>query len=174
MNITGSSFFTSRRNLLAFVAALALLISLFTELSQGIEQIIIGRVEDVVLLPWEIKLPARIDTGATISCLDARDLSIKDNFAEFRLPSQYSDVQFRLPIVGWRTIRSAESREKRPIVELEFCIGPKRIKALVNLNDRSRVKYPVILGRNILKKNFIVDSKKTHHLKALCPKTTPE
>lgn len=166
-------FIVYGRKLLAFITVLVLLIGLFPGSSQGKEQIIIGSVEDVVLLPWEIKLPARVDTGAAISSLDARDLSIKDEFAEFRLPKQYGDMQLRLPIVGWRTVRSAEASERRPVVELEICIGPKRIKTRVNLNDRSRVKYPIILGRNVLTNNFIVDSTKRHHLKPLCPETTP-
>ena len=174
MNCLDILFFVSGRKLLAFITALVLLIGLFLECSDGKEQIIIGCVEDVVLLPWEIKLPARIDTGAAISSLDARDLSIKDDFAEFRLPKQYGDLQLRLPIVGWRTIRSAEAKERRPVVELELCIGPKRIKTRVNLNDRSRVKYPIILGRNVLTNNFIVDSTKMHHLKPFCPETVPQ
>ncbi len=174
MGVTCSLFFKSRCNLLVIIVVLLLPGSLFPETSIGKEQITIGRVEDVVLLPWEVKLPARIDTGASVSSLDARDLTIKENFAEFRLPSQYGNLQLCLPIIGWKIIRSAEAREKRPVVQLEFCIGPKRIKTLVNLNDRSGVKYPVILGRNILSKNFIVDSTRKNLLKPLCPEKAPE
>lgn len=52
------------------------------------EKIAIGLVEDVILLPWGVKLPARIDTGAATSSLDARDLKVQDGMAEFKLPEK--------------------------------------------------------------------------------------
>ena len=53
------------------------------------EKIRIGTVENVVLLPWGVELPARIDTGAATSSLDARNLTIKGQMAEFNLPQRY-------------------------------------------------------------------------------------
>jgi hypothetical protein len=38
---------------------------------------VIGAVEEVVLFPWGVKLPARIDTGTELSSLDVLDLTIK-------------------------------------------------------------------------------------------------
>jgi len=133
------------------------------------EKIRIGLSEDVILLPWGVRLPARIDTGAATSSLDARDLKIEDNMAEFRLPEKYGGLQLRLPIIDWRHVRSAEARERRPVVEMEFCIGPKRIRVKVNLNDRSMVKYPLIIGRSALKENFVVDCMKSNCLPPSCP-----
>jgi len=133
------------------------------------DKIPIGLVEDVILLPWGVKLRARIDTGAATSSLDARDLKVQDNMVEFRLPEKVGGVELRLPIIDWRHVRSAEARERRPVVEMEFCIGPKRIRVRVNLNDRSMVKYPLILGRNALKENFVVDCMKSNCLPPSCP-----
>jgi len=121
------------------------------------ERITIGAQEEVILLPWGVKLPARVDTGAATTSLDARHLVVKGNMAEFQLPEEYGGLQLRLPVVAWRTVRSAEHRERRPVVEMEFCLGPKRLRARVNLNDRAQVKYPVIIGRNMLKHGFVVD-----------------
>lgn len=138
------------------------------------EKITIGLVEDVILLPWGVKLPARIDTGAATSSLDARELKVHDNIAEFKLPKKYGDLHLQLPVVGWKTIRSAESRERRPVVEMELCVGPKRLRIHVNLNDRSMVKYPLILGRSALKENFVVDCMHQHCLPPGCPEVPPE
>jgi len=124
------------------------------------EKIIIGAVEDVILLPWRVKLPARIDTGAAKSSLDAREIKVQDDMVEFKLPEKWGGLQVRLPIIGWRHIRTPEGRERRPLVEVEICFGSKRIRTLVNLADRSMVKYPLILGRNFLKEGFIVDVKR--------------
>jgi hypothetical protein len=124
------------------------------------EKITLGAVEDVILLPWGVRLPARIDTGAAKSSLDARELVIQDGMVGFKLPQEFGGVQLRLPIIEWEHVRSPDGRQQRPVVELELCIGSKRIRSKVNLTDRSMVKYPLILGRNFLRKNFIVDVKR--------------
>lgn len=130
----------------------------------------IGMAEDVILLPWGVRLPARVDTGAATTSLDARELTIIDGtVAEFKLPEKYGGLQLRLPIVDWKTVRSAEKREKRPVVEMDCCIGPKQLRVRVNLNDRSMVKYPMIIGRNVLKENFVVDCMKSNCLPPSCP-----
>ena len=133
------------------------------------EKMIVGEVEDVILLPWGIKLPARIDTGASTSSLDARDLKVEGGVAEFKLSKKYGGLQLRLPIVDWLTIRSSEASEQRPIVEVEFCIGSKRVRTRVNLNDRSTVRYPVLIGRNALKENFVVDCMQERCFPPSCP-----
>ena len=133
------------------------------------ERITIGEVEDVILIPWRVKLPARIDTGAATSSLDARELKVKNNIAEFKLPKKYGGLLLRLPVVEWQNIRSADFKERRPVVEITLCMGPKLIRTQVTLNDRSLVRYPLIIGRNILKDNFIVDCMHSHCLPPSCP-----
>jgi hypothetical protein len=138
------------------------------------DKITVGLVEDVILLPWKVKLPARIDTGAATSSLDARELQIKDNIVEFSLPKKYGGLRLSLPIVDWRTIRSAGARERRPVVEIEFCLGPKNMRARVNLKDRSQVKYPLLIGRNALRDNFVVDCMKQRCAPPTCPEVPPK
>jgi hypothetical protein len=142
---------------------------LFThEMVSAAEKVTIGTIEDVLLLPWEVKLPARIDTGAAKSSLDAREIEVKEDRVEFKLPRKYGGLQLRLPIVEWRHVRTPEGLERRPVVELEICLGSKRFRTLVNLTDRSMVKYPLILGRNFLKESFLVDVKLRRTAKPNC------
>ena len=133
------------------------------------EKVTIGTVEDVFLLPWKVKLPARIDTGAAKSSLDAQELKVHEDRVEFKLPRKYGGLHLRLPIIEWRHVRTPEGLERRPVVELEICLGSSRIRTLVNLADRSMVKYPLILGRNFLKENFVVDVKRRRTSKPNCP-----
>ncbi len=121
------------------------------------EKAVVGRIEDVLLLPAGIKLPARIDTGAAISSLCARDLKIKNGTAEFVLPEAYGGVKLALPVVRYGHVRSGNNRDKRPIVELEIRLGPKRLRVEASLADRSQFKYPLLIGRNALKQGFLVD-----------------
>ena len=143
---------------------------LFTpEMVSAEEKVTIGTVEDVILLPWRVKLPARIDTGAAKSSLDARELKVHEDSVQFKLPPRYGGLHLRLPVVEWRHVRTPEGLERRPIVEIEICLGSKRIRTLVNLTDRSMVKYPLILGRNLLRENFVVDVKRRRTTKPNCP-----
>ncbi len=137
------------------------------------DKIIIGTVEDVILLPWGVKLPARIDTGAAASSLDARNLTIKDDgMAEFYLPEKYGGLKICLPVVAWRTVKSAGEVKKRPLVEMEICIGSKRFRAHVNLNNRSKMTYPMLIGRNILKESFLVDTTRIMCVPPVCPEAS--
>jgi hypothetical protein len=159
-----------RRMNLIFVLTLATLFLLVPEAVGAKKKVVIGTIEDVILLPWGVKLPARIDTGAAKSSLDARELRVQDDMVEFKLPQKYSGVKLRLPIIEWRHIRTPEGLERRPTVELEICLGSKRIRTLVNLTDRSMVKYPLILGRNFLREDYVVDVKRRRTAPPSCPK----
>ena len=153
---------------LSFLAPFLLFIP---EMMGAEEKITIGGVEDVILLPWKLRLPARIDTGAAKSSLDARELKVQGDMVEFKLPQKYGGLQIRLPIIEWRHVRTQEGLERRPVVELDICLGTSRIRTMVNLNDRSMVKYPLILGRNFLKENFVVDVQRRRTTKPICPDT---
>jgi hypothetical protein len=152
---------------LIFVLMLTILLLLLGKASAE-EKMVIGEVEEVILRPWGVRLPARIDTGAATSSLDARNLTVKNNTAEFRLSKKYGSLQLRLPVIGWQNIRSADFKERRPVVEITFCMGPKLIRAQVTLNDRSTVSYPLIIGRNVLKENFVVDCMNSNCLPPTC------
>ncbi len=135
------------------------------------EKMTIGPLEEIILLPWQIRLLARIDTGAYTSSLDARRLRIQDNVARFRLREEYGDIELKLPVIEWRPFLSSESHELRPVVEMEICLGPKRLRTQVSLNDRSRVSYPFLVGRKVLKEGrFIVDVSQKKRVPPACVK----
>jgi hypothetical protein len=131
-------------------------------------KMVVGAVEEVILLPWGVKLPARIDTGSGMTSLDVRDLTIKNKVAQFRLPEKYGNILISLPVIQRRNIRTADSRERRPVVEIELCLGSKRMRVQANLNDRSHLTYPLNLGRDVLKQGFIVDCTQEKILSLKC------
>ncbi len=153
----------------AFLATLFIFCLVGGGTVESAEKVTVGLVEEVILLPWKVKIPARIDTGAAISSLDARDIKIKGKTVEFSLPEKYGGLRITRPIVAWRTIRSSEARDERPVVVLDFCLGSKVIRTRVNLNDRSQVKYPLLVGRNALRKSFVVDCMKERCAPPSCP-----
>jgi hypothetical protein len=138
------------------------------------EKIKLGAVENVVLLPWGVLMPARIDTGAATSSLDARNLVIKGKMVEFSLPQQYGGRRILLPLYKWKTIKTAEALDRRPVVIMELCIGSRRVPTHVNLNDRSKVKYPLIIGRNTLSHDFVIECSTSYCTQPSCPEVRPK
>lgn len=130
------------------------------------EKILIGRLEKFLVIPPGQVFHARIDTGATTSSLDARDIQIFERdgskWVHFQIQDpenkdSYYDVE--QPIVRWVRIIQAASEEsaRRPVVKLQFQIGRiKRIEEFT-LEDRSHMDYQVLIGRNVLRDLMVVD-----------------
>lgn len=130
-------------------------------------RITIGAVEDVVLLPWKVAIQARVDTGATTSSLDARDIKELPGKKEieFRLPERCGGHLVRRRLRGWRTVTSSDGKsERRPVVNMEFQLGERSFNSKVTLTDRSHMKFPMLLGRNTLGGRYIVDVSHTNLL----------
>lgn len=133
------------------------------------EKIMIGEVEEVILVPWGISLPARIDTGADMSSLDAREVSVRNNLADFTLGSGYGGSRLQLPVVGWRQVQTSMGIEARPVVEIGICLGPKLLRTQATLKDRSQMSYPFLVGRNVLNGGFVVDTTLSKAARPACP-----
>jgi hypothetical protein len=55
-------------------------------------------------------------------------------------------------------VRSASGHEQiRYRTQLTLRIGGKKIRALFNLSDRSRNRFPVLIGRRTISGKFVVD-----------------
>ncbi|MBI5387583.1 MAG: ATP-dependent zinc protease [Verrucomicrobia bacterium] len=148
--------------ILVSLVLLSSLLVVVTMKSRG--KIAVGGVEDVVLLPWGEKISARIDTGAATSSLDARDIKAPSrDLVEFTLPDRCGGHRVRRPLVGWRSVKSSNgATERRPVVMIDLVLGPKRLRTLVTLTDRSQMQHPLLIGRKTLKTLFVVDVNQTN------------
>ena len=148
---------------------LATLAALWAAPAAGETKITIGAVEEVILLPWGIRLPARIDTGATTSSIHTREVVVIGKEVELRLAPDHGWEKIRLPIVRWKTIKTSEGKDLRPVVRLEICLSAHRFSAEVNVNDRSEMKHPFLIGRDLLRGRFVVDVERQRLLPPRCP-----
>jgi hypothetical protein len=133
------------------------------------KKITLGAVEDVVLSPWGIRFTARIDSGADLSSLDARDIVVEDGIAEFKLGRRFGGRRLRMPVVEWRRVQTATGTERRPVVEVSICLGSKLFRTPVTLKDRSAMLYPFLVGRSALSGSFLIDPSRSNAAHPACP-----
>lgn len=123
----------------------------------------IGRSETVTLPGLSDKsIPARIDTGATISAIWASQISESDKGLSFVLfdksSEHYSGQTISFSDYSKRAVSSSMGHtQMRYQVKMLVVLGGRRIKASFTLADRSSQVYPILVGRNILRNKFIVD-----------------
>lgn len=138
---------------------------------------ILGATEDAILLPWGLKVRARVDTGAAVSSVDARSVQVRrlknERVVRFILAVDGGQrVALELPLAGYRRVTTADGGgEKRPVVTMDVCIDRQRIRAEFTLNDRSRMEYHILLGRNVLAGHFLVDAGGRHLSNPACQAT---
>ena len=109
------------------------------------------------------QVPARIDTGARTSSLWASDVKIKNGVATFKLfgPGSpwYTGKVVRRKVIELRDVTSSTGHtESRYLIALSIRMHGKRLNAKFTLSDRSSQVYPILIGRNTLRSNFLVDS----------------
>ena len=100
---------------------------------------ILGLVEKVKVRGKEIL--ARIDTGARRCSIDkklAKGLKLG-------------------PVIGNHKYRSAHGKSVRPVVIGEIELKGKKLIVKINLSDRREMKYNFLVGREALKKGFLID-----------------
>ena len=119
---------------------------------------VIGPTEHVEIAEAELGLLARVDTGAKTTSVHAEAIQLDGEFVNFVLEGPCgAQVPMRLPIAKTQAVRSAVGSEKRVFVELTLEHDGHAKPVLVNLKDRSHMTYPLLLGRNWLQDDYVVD-----------------
>jgi hypothetical protein len=141
--------------------------------AQAAEKVTIGSVEDVVLLPWGVKVPARVDSGAALSSIDVCDIVVEGKYVSFTFADRCGGMKVRRPLVSVKEIRTSEGKDERPVVMMNICLGSRRFKTQVTLNDRSGMEYPFLIGRKTLGGRFLVDVSRRNITAPNCPDLKP-
>lgn len=126
---------------------------------------IIGSLEWIYMSPPGRHYRARIDSGADTSSLSARDVVEFERDGDdwvrfvFQHDSEGDAVNLELPIKRVVLIRqpSTTDLERRVAVELDIRLGNELQTTEFTLTDRSRMTYPVLLGRAFLMDLYVVD-----------------
>lgn len=132
---------------------------------------LLGWIEWVVLKPQNLRLKARLDTGAKTSSLHAVDVEAferdGEDWVRFEVPleSHKEDYEGELPTLVYERpvadtvlIKRKDAHvQRRYVVEMEFCIDGREHEAEFSLTDRGNFNYPVLLGRRFLGDVTLVD-----------------
>lgn len=138
----------------------------------GHPKTVYGYIEKVVLVDKQLPISAKLDTGAKSASLNAkaiREVSLDGKpYLRFIVPSKTGDQEFTCEYLGEVKIkiRSGESRIapvsktaiRRPVVKMAVRLGDQTRYIRVNLTNRKRFNYPLLLGREaLITFNGIVD-----------------
>jgi len=137
--------------------------------------IVVGAAEMVRIFPSGHALKARIDTGATTSSINARDIKLfrkgGKRWARFEINGKNGQrVRMELPVV--RTVRIkhfGQESKRRSVVRIGICMGGYYKEAQVTLQDRRRRQFPVLIGRRYMAGAILVDPGKEYLTKPDCP-----
>lgn len=141
------------------------------------------RFSEKILLGWrewvqlpeltDISIKAKVDTGARTSALHAFYIEPYRRkgklFVCFRIhPYQKNtkiEIECRAPVADYRYVSdSGGHREKRYVIETRFVLGDNAFTEEITLTDRDPMLFRMLLGRNVLRKRYIVDSGSSFHL----------
>ena len=134
------------------------------------ELITAGWLEGVFLLPSNLQMRAKLDTGAKTSSLHAVDIEpfkrdgkkwIKFRTGDYGKKAKF--VTMEVPLARYVRIKDHKRKSaRRPVVDITFCFDEQLFTTEFSLVDRSRFNYPVLLGRKMLQQGIIVDPSLTH------------
>ncbi|MAY83074.1 MAG: hypothetical protein CMP59_02990 [Flavobacteriales bacterium] len=133
---------------------------------------IVGRKEQVDFPELGLyAIDAKIDTGAYSTAIHAHKIWTEEIDGEEVLNFELLDPDnplYRKTIIRTRSfyrkkVRSSNGRiEKRFIIKTKMILGGRKRKADVSLTNRGKMRYPVLVGRKVLKNGFLVDVSKTN------------
>ena len=125
---------------------------------------VFGEIEYASIIPEGLRQKARIDTGAQTSSVGVTKYSMFErdgkNWVLFNIHDANSNEDYEFKRRLKRRVRikrhDAES-ERRPVVKLEIQVGKLKQLIEVTLSERDKFDYPILIGRNFLEGEALVD-----------------
>lgn len=128
---------------------------------------LIGRREFVDFpLLGVFNIEAKIDTGAYTSSIHCEEIFTKTENEKqvlyFTLVNDDHKMQRFDDFTQKKIKNSFGEMEERYIIKTLIKIGRKKIISTVSLSDRGNMRYPVLIGRKLVKGKFIIDANQIH------------
>ena len=127
---------------------------------------ILGRYDRIDLPDLGLyDLHAKIDTGAYTCSLHCHRAEVLNGKLEFILLDEehpeFTGMKFVFPEFEERDIKNSfGEKERRFVIKTTICIYNENITAEFSLSNRGSLKFPILIGRKILRDRFLIDVKK--------------
>ncbi|WP_375320343.1 ATP-dependent zinc protease [Aliivibrio logei] len=132
---------------------------------------IVGQIETIHIKELNTNYKARIDTGAATTSIHATNIEIvgqedesddmRDHLGDTVKFTTYNEdniaTKHTARIIKVSQIRNAQGVERRYAVRMHLTFDGKEKKVAVNLRDRSKLNYKLLIGRNWLEGDYLVD-----------------
>ncbi len=124
---------------------------------------ILGRSDRVDLPELGLEnIYAKIDTGAYTSSLHCSSAQIVNGQLEFVLLDEehpeFTGMKFKMNKFTQREVKNSFGEaELRYIIRTTIKLFNRKIRAEFSLSDREKLRFPVLLGRKILRNRFLID-----------------
>lgn len=135
------------------------------------DKIVFGAAEHVVILPEDVLLAARIDTGAQTSAISVSHIEPFEKDGQHWVRFTIGDLKTHKPIVLQRAVvkqirirRTHGEDEIRSVVKLTAKIGRLSLTREFGLADRRKFIHQVLIGRNYLHGQVVVDVSKNYRI----------
>ena len=115
----------------------------------------------------DFAIKAKVDTGARTSALHATQIKEHDNngkkLVSFRLHQSSKHIDISTQLIRYLKITSSfGDSEIRPLIRLKIRLGERSWFTEVTLTKRTRMTYPMLIGRNTLMKKYLIHSHKSY------------
>ncbi len=130
--------------------------------------LLVGRVEWVQLLsPVSLNIKSKIDSGASYTSLNALDIEefILDgeSWVRFNIINPHTNEKMMIekPLRGKKVIKQLSGdNQTRHVVDMTIKLGSIEESVEVTLTDRTGYLYQLLIGRNFLAGNTLIDTDK--------------
>lgn len=142
---------------------------------------LIGRREFIDLPNLGLKrIEAKIDTGAYTASIHCETIMVhKENGHEvlyFTINPTQKDAFVFKDFTRKKVKNSFGEMEERYVIKTIISLGGKKIWSTISLTNRDNMRFPVLIGRRLLKGKFLIDANQIHtfgtKLKSIITKKT--
>jgi hypothetical protein len=127
------------------------------------------------------RIKAKVDTGARSSALHAFDIEPFDRdgtrMVRFRIHPRQEDsravVTAEAELLDMRSVRSSSGQQEiRPVIQTTACVLNRRWPIELTLTKRDQMGFRMLLGRQALRRRFLVDTGRSFLTGSLGPDDT--
>ena len=130
---------------------------------------IVGATEVVLVKEADLRFKARVDTGAKTSSIHAENIHIDSSgdprgrpISFYLVTKEGKSKKVETRVLSVVKVKTSEQSEQRYVVPLLIKWNDSEKIVPVTLNDRRTMQYRLLLGRNWLQGDYIVDVDKNN------------